>query len=254
VSPFARFAFLDAAAPVAFAHRGGAATGVENALSAFAAVQRLGYRYVETDVRTTHDGVPVVFHDADTARLTGTAGQVGELTLDAVRRLALDGGEPVATLAEALHAFPGLRFNIDLKDAASVQRVPPVVLAAAALQRVCLTSFSERRVRQVRRVVGPAVCTGLGVGGVALLLGSAAARRPLTSGAGALQVPWLLARGRRLPERVVELGHRAGLAVHVWTVYDPLEMAAALDAGVDGIMTDQPQLLKDVLVARGCWS
>ena len=247
------YAFLDAPRPIAFAHRGGAADGVENALSSFAAVQELGYRYVETDVRTTADGVPVVFHDEDTGRLTGSAARISTLGLAEVSALALAGGERIATLEQALGGFPALRFNLDLKDAGSVLSVPEVLRRTAAQDRVCLTSFAERRVRAVRRAVGPAVCTGLGVGGVALLLGGMALRAPYVGAAAVAQLPWLLPGGRRLPGSVVRSAQRRGLAVHVWTVDDPVEMGLALDLGVDGIMTDRPALLQQVLTARGCW-
>lgn len=248
------YAYLDVPGPIAFAHRGGAASGVENALSTFADVQALGYRYVETDVRTTADGVPVVFHDADAARLAGSAARIADLPLAGVQALALAGGERVATLEDALGGFPGLRFNIDLKDAASVCSVPAVLHRTGAMERVCVTSFSERRIRQVRRALGPGVCTGLGVRGVALLLTSGLIRRRWRGAAAVLQVPWSLGGGRTLPARVIELGHEQGLAVHVWTVDDRAAMRAALDLGVDGIMTDQPAVLKDVLVARGLWT
>lgn len=247
------YAYLDGPGPLAFAHRGGAGDATENALSSFASVRDLGYRYVETDVRTTSDGVPVVFHDEDAGRLTGEAGGIGERTLADVRRLALVGGEPVATLEEVLTAFPDLRFNVDLKDAASVPSVPPVLARTGAADRVCVTSFSERRVRAARGLLGPQVCTGLGVGGVLALLAAGTARLPWRGAAAVLQVPWVLSGGRTLPASVVRTGHRYGLAVHVWTVDDPVQMEAALDLGVDGIMTDRPAVLKDVLTRRGLW-
>jgi glycerophosphoryl diester phosphodiesterase len=211
-------------------------------------VQALGYRYVETDVRTTADGVPVVFHDEDTSRLTGSPARIADLPLADVTALSLQGGERIATLEQALDGFPGLRFNLDLKDAGSVRSVPQVLARTAAAPRVCLTSFAERRVRAVRRAVGPAVCTGLGVGGVALLL----AGGPVGPAAVA-QLPWVLPGGRRLPARVVRTAHRRGLAVHVWTVDEPAEMTAALELGVDGIMTDRPAVLRRVLAGRGLW-
>ena len=249
-----RHAYLDHPYPIPFAHRGGAATGVENALSAFAEVQRLGYRYVETDVRTTADGVPVVFHDDHVGRLTGVDGRISALPLPAVRSLALSGGERIATLEEVLGSFPDLRFNIDLKDEGGVLGVPPVLARTAASDRVCVTSFAERRIRRVRRRLDPAVCTGLGVGGVALLLAGGLVGRPYGRDAGVLQVPWSLGGGRTLPARVVHIGHAARLAVHVWTVDDPVQMRAALDMGVDGVMTDQPGLLREVLIDRGQWA
>lgn len=249
------YAYLDSPSPIAFAHRGGTTTGVENAVSAFEHVRRLGYRYVETDVRTTYDGVPVVFHDADTARLTGRTARIRDLTLSQVRGLALASGEPIATLEQVLGALPDLRFNIDLKDEGGVHGVPAVLARTGSYDRVCLTSFAEGRIRRVRRLVGPSVCTGLGVAGVArtglrALVG--AGPRP-TGTAAVLQVPWHLGGGRTLPRWFVELGRRQGLAVHVWTLNDRASIGAALDLGVDGVMTDQPALLQDELRRRGLW-
>lgn len=250
-------AFLDTPLPHAFAHRGGAVEGLDNAVSQFTAVQRLGYRYVESDVRTTADGVALVFHDEDAGRLTGQSVRIGDLSYRQVQSLVLREGEPIARLDEVLHAFPGLRFNLDLKDEAAVRSVPPVLRRTAALSRVCITSFSQARIRRVRPLLGPDVCTGLGVGGVTRLVAHALTgtrRGQRAGGAAVLQLPWALPGGRHLPVRLVELGHREGLAVHVWTLDDRASIGAALDAGVDGIMTDDPVLLKTELERRGLWS
>ena len=249
-----RYAFLDGPQPIAFAHRGGAQEGLENVASLFADVRRLGYRYVETDVRTTADGVPVVFHDEDASRLTGEAARIGDLTYADVRRLQV-GEEQIEPLAAVLDAFPDLRFNIDLKDEGSVDSVPAVLARGGARDRVCIASFSERRLRRARRALGPEVCTSLGTGGVVLFLPLALARTGRSGqGAAALQVPWVLPGGRTLPAWFVQLAHREGLAVHVWTVDEPAAMEAALDLGVDGIMTDRPVVLKEVMVRRGVWT
>jgi len=249
-----RYAFLDSPVPIAFAHRGGARPGLENVASLFADVQRLGYRYVETDVRTTADGVPVVFHDEDVSRLTGTSARIGDLTYADVRRLQV-GEEQIEPLAAVLDAFPDLRFNIDLKDEGSVEGVPAVLARTGARERVCVASFSERRLRRARRALGPEVCTSLGTGGVGLFLLHALARTGRSrQGAAALQVPWLLPGGRTLPASFVRLAHREGLAVHVWTVDDRAAINAALDLGVDGVMTDEPAVLREELVRRGLWA
>ena len=245
----ARWAFLDRPTPHAFAHRGGATAGLENAVSQFADVERLGYSYVETDVRTTADGVAVLFHDEDAGRVTGRPGPLSGLRWAEVQALSYGNGEQVARLDDVLDAFPGLRFNVDLKDEGGVASVPDVLARTGTGERVCVTSFSQRRVERARRRLGPQVCTGLGVGGVARLLATGR-----TGGAGVLQVPWVLPRGRRLPAAVVRLGQRRGLAVHVWTVDDPAEIDAALDLGVDGVMTDAPVVLQEVLQRRGQWA
>jgi len=248
------YAFLDSPQPIAFAHRGGAQEGLENVASLFGDVQRLGYRYVETDVRTTSDGVPVVFHDEDVSRLTGESARIGDLTYTDVRRLQV-GSEQIEPLDAVLDAFPDLRFNIDLKDRGSVSSVPAVLERTGARDRVCVASFSERRLRAARKALGPEVCTSLGTSGVALFLPLALARTGRSGqGAAALQVPWVLPGGRTLPAWFVQLAHREGLAVHVWTVDEPAAMEAALDLGVDGIMTDRPVVLKEVMVRRGVWT
>lgn len=247
------FPFLDSRVPIAFAHRGGSKEG-ENVLVAFEAARGLGYRYIETDVRTTGDGVPLVFHDPDLRRLTGVPAQVHDLSAAEVAQLKLPGGETVPTLAEALDAFPDLRFNIDLKDAAGVEPVVRVVRRSGALERVCVTSFSERRVATARRLLGPAACTGLGVAGaMRFAFTSFLPGGGRSGGAAVLQLPLHWHGLPVVTSGVVARAHEAGLAVHVWTLNDATSIAAALDAGVDGVMTDRLELLKEILIERDLW-
>lgn len=247
--------FLDSPSPIAFAHRGGS-WGSENALSAFQAVQRLGYRYIETDVRASRDGVAFVFHDENLSRMTGFDRAISDLDAAEIRGLVLPAGDAIPTLEEALERFPDLRFNIDLKDDRCVAAVVKVVEGLNVQRRVCITSFSERRVVEVRRLLGPTVCTGLGVGGtLRTLLGAALPFRlpTLTGGAAVLQVPFRWHGVRVLNAEFVKRANDAGLAVHVWTLNDRPVIEAALNLGVDGVMTDQPRLLKGILEERGLW-
>lgn len=247
------FAFLETPMPIAFAHRGGA-VAAENALAAFDAAQQIGYRYIEVDVRTTRDGVPVVFHDADLRRMTGRAHQVSDLTAKEVAQLELGGGNGVPTLSEALSAFPDIRFNIDLKDAAAVEPVAELLRRTGALSRVCVTSFSERRIDAARSLLGPEACTGLGIAGVLRFFVTS-----LWPGyrehpeAAVLQLPLRWHGVPVVTPRLVARAHEAGLAVHVWTLNDEPSISTALDAGVDGVMTDNLKLLKKIFLERGLW-
>lgn len=186
--------------------------------------------------------------------MTGHAGRVSHLTADEISQMRLPNGEAVPRLAEALDAFPDLRFNIDLKDAAGIEPVARLLRDSETLDRVCITSFSEGRVARVRHLLGPAACTGLGVAGAlrfvatSFLPGSGH-----TNGAAVLQLPLRWHGFPVITRALVERAHEASLAVHVWTLNDTDSIRSALDAGVDGIMTDRLRLLKETLEKLGLW-
>ncbi len=241
--------FLDWPGPLAFAHRGGASEAPENTLPAFEHAVRLGYTYLETDAHVTADGVVVAFHDPDLGRTCGRPGTIAELPWSEVAAARVDGREPIPLLEDLLGAFPGARVNIDAKSDAVVDGLVSVIRRTGALPRVCLGSFSDRRLRRLRSALGAAACTSAGPAEIA---GFLAARRPVGAWQ-ALQVPIRQGRVTIVTERFVERAHHHGRHVHVWTVDDPGEMDRLLDLGVDGIMTDRPTVLRERLEARGAW-
>lgn len=245
--------YLDHPGPLAFAHRGGALDAPENTLAAFEATARLGYRHVETDARLTADGVAVAFHDDDLTRLAGRPARISGLTWKELSTVRI-GGEPVPRLDDLLGTLPTLRFNIDPKHDAVVDAVVDAVRRTGALDRVAVAAFSGRRLRRVRRLLGPRLCTALSPAGIAGLRLTSIGVRTRRPAAPIVQVP---VRGPgRVPivdTRLVTTAHRLGLQVHVWTVDDPAEMHRLLDLGVDGLMTDRPVVLRDVLRSRGEW-
>jgi glycerophosphoryl diester phosphodiesterase len=247
------FAFLDHEGPAAFAHRGGAALNPENTWASFAHAVSLGYRYVETDARLTRDGVVLAFHDATLDRVCDRSGTILEMTWEEVRRARIGGEEAPVRLDELLEAYPDVRVNIDAKEDAVVEALARVVERAGAVDRVCMASFSDARLARLRALLGPRLCTSAGPRGVARLRLAATGAPVRAPGIPCVQVP-TRARGLRLVDRrFVTTAHRAGIAVHVWTIDDADEMGRLLDLGVDGIMTDRPDVLRDVLVARGQW-
>lgn len=242
--------FLDHPGPIAFAHRGGAGDEPENTLPAFEAAVRLGYRYLETDVHATADGVVVAFHDDTLDRVTDGSGVIGELPWSEVRSALVDGRAPVPRLDELLAAFPRQRFNLDPKHDAVVGPLLGVLARYDALDRVCVGSFSDRRLAEIRRRAGPGLCTSLGPRGIAVLRGRL---RALRLDGQCAQVPVAVGGRVLVDDGFVATAHRRGLAVHVWTVDEPDEMHRLLDLGVDGIMTDRPAVLRAVLESRGQW-
>jgi glycerophosphoryl diester phosphodiesterase len=254
--PAARYAFLDAPTPLAMAHRGGAIEHLENTMPAFEACVELGYRYLETDVQVTADGVLVAFHDPTLERVTGRSGRLDALSWTQVSEARIGGREPIVRLEDLLGAWPDVRFNLDIKAAGVLAPLVRLVRRMQLLDRICLGSFSDARIAAARRLFGPAVCTSLGPRGVAALRLSSYSPRAaglVRIPAGCAQVPLQLGGRALVDERFLAAAHARGLQVHVWTVDDPVEAEVMLDLGVDGIMTDRPGMLRGLLEKRGQW-
>ena len=252
--PNAAYPFLDWPGPIPFAHRGGASEAPENTMPAFEHAVRLGYRYLETDVHVTADGELLAFHDDRLDRVTDAVGVIAELPWATVQQARVDGREPIPRFEELLAAFPDARVNVDPKHDAAVEPLAEVLRRAGAVERVCVGAFSDRRLDRLRSLVGDHLCTSMGPRQVARLI--AASRR--LPGVGGLRAPCaqLPTHQGRMPlvtDRLIATAHRLGIQVHVWTIDDRAEMARLLDLGVDGIMTDRPQVRKDLLVERGDW-
>ena len=250
-----RHPFLDAPLPLAFAHRGGAAAGDENTAEAFGRAVALGYRYVETDVHATADGVAVVFHDADLRRVTGTAGTVAGMRWADLAAVRVGGTGAVPRLDDVLAAWPDIRFNIDVKADGAAAPAVDVLRRAGAAHRVLLASFSDARLATLRRLAGPRFATSLGQRGAARLKLASWSRLPVRFPASvvAAQVPVAAGPVTVVDRRFVAYAHRIGLQVHVWTIDDPSTMHRLLDLGVDGIMTDRVDVLREVYLGRGVW-
>ncbi|MFE1047360.1 glycerophosphodiester phosphodiesterase [Streptomyces olivaceus] len=249
-----RHPYLDHPGPLAFAHRGGAADGLENTLRQFRRAVGTGYRYIETDVHATRDGKLVAFHDATLDRVTDGAGRIADLRWEEVRHARVAGEEPVPLFQELLEALPGVRWNIDVKAEPALRPLLELIGRTNAWDRVCVGSFSEARVVRAQRLAGARLATSYGIRGVlGLRLRSwgfpAAARRS----AVAAQVPETQSGVPVVDRRFVQTAHARGLQVHVWTVNDPGRMHRLLDLGVDGIMTDHIDVLRKVMEDRGVW-
>lgn len=246
---------------LAFAHRGGPRLpgneGRENSLYAFGQAVALGYRYLETDVHVTRDGVLVAFHDEQLDRVTDQSGRIADLDFAALRQARIGGIDPIPTLAEALDAFPQIRFNIDLKSPAAVRPLVDVLNRTRAHDRVCVTSFDNRTLAQFRRLGGARIATGMGPREVAWTRFVPVLPQFLKAPGLALQVPvHTTVLGRRV--RIVTAGliaaaHASGRQVHVWTIDEAEEMHRLIDLGVDGIVSDQIDVLREVLIERDLW-
>ena len=221
-----------------FAHRGGSKIGPENTIPAFDRGLAAGADGLELDVHLSRDGLVVVHHDRVLGRTNRGAGRVREKTAEELA--AFD----VPTLAAVLQRYAGARIIIELKEPGAdlARAVVEEVRYAQAAGRVCLGSFSARALRAAR-MLDAGLATSAGKTEVRLALyrsrvGLSPGRVPYH----ALQVPELSRTTRIVSPRFVRLAHKAGLVVQVWTVDEPEDIRRLLEWGVDGIISDRPDI------------
>lgn len=250
----AKYPFLEHDGVLAFAHRGGADGWPENTMVAFEGAARLGYRYIETDVHCTRDGVLVAFHDDVLDRVTDGKGRIADLDYATVKAARVDGREPIPLMEELLGALPDMKINIDPKLDNAVEPLVDVIKRTGSIDRVCIGSFSGARLTRIRKMLGPALCTSMGPLDVTRLRAASYGLPVGGFAVGCAQVPVTSHGLTVVDRRFVRAAHRRELQVHVWTIDDPDEMNRLLDLGVDGLMTDRPAVLKQVLQDRGLWA
>lgn len=243
-------------AVAALAHRGFSLSGLENSMAAFQAAVDLGFHFVETDAHATRDGVAVALHDSSLDRTTDARGRVGDLPWDKVMRARIGGTEPVPRLEDVIATWPHVRVNIDIKADAGIAAVVDAIERTRSHDRVCVTSFSTaRRLKAMSLLTRPVASSAGTREAAAFFLAPLAGARldgPLAA-VDAVQIPARLGRARILTSSHVAAAHRAGKAVHVWTVNDEHHMRSLIAMGVDGIVTDRADVLKRVLLDVGRW-
>jgi glycerophosphoryl diester phosphodiesterase len=257
--------YLGGGYPRAYAHRGwhvGDLAGCENTLAAFHRAVEEGFGYLELDVHASADGVPVVHHDATLDRTTDGAGLIADLPAAALTQVRVNGREPIPLLEQVLTELPTTRMTIELKAHDVVEPVLAVLERTDSWHRVCLGSYHDGRLTRARNAAGARLFTSLAQASAFGLRARAwldALPRPLSQ----LPTPRVQGNLAQLPRRfgaltvvddaLLHAAHAGGREVHVWTVDDPVEMGALLDLGVDGLLSDRPDLLREVLHSRDAW-
>ena len=229
--------------PLVFAHRGGSKIGPENTLVAFDRGFAAGADGLECDVHLSRDRIVVVHHDRLLDRTTRGTGALNART---ARELA---GLDIPTLRDVLARYPARKIIVELKESSAelARAVVDEVRLAHAVDHVCIGSFSVSALRAVRSYA-PDVATSAGRMEVRIALyRSWCYLSPGRVAYQAFQVPETSGNARVMSRRFVELAHKAGLIVQVWTVDEPDDIRRLLDWGVDGIITDRPDVASQVL-------
>lgn len=239
---------LDPTARPIIAHRGASAYAPENTLGAFQRAVDLGADAIEFDVRATADGVPVVIHDATLDRTTDISGWVRALPLTRIREANASHHFPSAppatipTLQEVLTAFPNLPMLVEIKEADVQGAVAELLLKHGAAERCVVASEDHKAIEAFRR---PPFHAGASRRDIArLYFGTLLGIVPRAVRYRCLSVP-VDYRGLRVPtRRFVDSARKLGCPVHVWTVNDRIEAERLWRAGVCGIVTNRPDVMK----------
>lgn len=257
-------AFFAGETPRNIAHRGGVGLFPESTLVAYRGVTDLGVPMLEGDLHMTSDGVIVVNHDATVNRTTDGRGMIVNMTLtevkqlDAGYRFTPDRGETfpyrgqgieVPTLAELFTEFPDMPFTLEIKqfDPKIEAEVIAVIEAFDMVDQVCVTSFVDG-VNLRFRGLNSEICTGSGVlEMIAFALLPVELMERFGFPAKALQMPWQL---EPILPLLIDKAHQLDIEVHVWTVNDASVMERMLELEVDGIITDYPDRLQQILDER----
>ena len=252
-APMARLSthpFLTSPGAQRFAHRGGALEGEENTLPAFRHAVSLGYTHVELDVHATRDGVVVIHHDDTLQRLCGDTRAIAAMDWAELQTIRTRGGAPIPRLDDLLEEFPELFVAIEAKSHSVVAPLAGLIARMNALERICIGAFDPARTRQARALLGPDLLWSPAHGQVARLWAAGWGLPLALDDFAVVQVPvsW---RGIPLvTPRFLRAAHQRGIHVQVWTVNDTDHMQRLLDWGVDGLMTDRPSLLNDVMARQ----
>ncbi len=261
-----RTVFVKENAPVlVFAHRGGGGLIPENTLDAFVYSAKMGADVLELDVHGTADGALVVHHDASVDRTTDGRGKISEMTLGAIKKLdagyrfSADNNQTfpfrnqkitVPTLEEIFDRLPEMTFNIEPKQSAPsiIKPLCDLIRARKMTDKVIVGSFRQAVIDEFRRTC-PEVATSASPSEVTefLTLSKTGLSESYTPPMQALQIPENLGALSVVTKNFVENAHRKNLQVHVWTINETADMQRLIDVGVDGIMTDYPDRLLNLL-------
>ena len=263
--PAADRSFFDQNSFMVIAHQGGEELRPSNTMVAFQHAVDLGVDVLEMDVHSTSDGTLILMHDDTVDRTTDGSGAIKTMTLAEIKQLDAgyywtndegqthpyrDQGITVPTLEELFIAFPNMPMNIEIKQQEPSIVAPFCQLLAEydMLNKVLIASFHPKTMIEFREKC-PGVATSMVEGEIRLFYGLNLAflGRLFEPPGEAFQVPEYSGDTLVVTERFVRGAQRRNIAVHVWTVDDPADMQRFIDMGVDGIITDRPDLLLELL-------
>ena len=228
------------------AHRGGAEESLENTIESFEYSISLGCKYIETDVQVSSDGIPYIFHDDDLKRICGIPKKFDSLSSQEIDKINIFDVHKIPKLIDVLDVFPDTNFQIDFKTDEVVQPALDAIKKSKAFERVCVASFNSKRLKGVRKNY-PDICISMGPKEVYKTLAASFNLYKNNIPGDCLQIPMSYYGIKVVTKRFVNFLKLNGLKVMVWTINDVETFKFLIDLNVDGIITDSPKLLFEIL-------
>ena len=237
-----------------FAHRGASQLAPENTFAAFQIAYDLGFNIIETDVRSSRDGILYCFHDRSLKRMTGSKGNIENLPSCYIDELRINGKHSIPKLENLYEAFPKAYFNIDAKSGECVKPLIDLVRRTQTSRRTCFGSFDQTRLDQIKSsLINEKFAISMGTSATLKLFTGYLTGKSRTIKADCVQLPLSRYGIKLINKNTLKYFKSQGLKIHVWTINKATEFQRLIDLGVDGIMTDNCELLKSVLTENNLW-
>ena len=232
------------------AHRGGSLEAPENTIESFKYALEIGSDIIETDIQLSSDGVPYIFHDDDLKRIPGIEKNFNDLLASEIDELNIFGDFKIPTLEETLKQFPDTKFQIDFKTDEVVDPAIEIINKLPHVKKnLCIASFSSQRLQKIKSKLSD-VTYSMGPHEVLKLLLKSFGIYRGEVGGDCLQIPIYRYGIKIVTKRFVDFCKRENIKISVWTINSSEEMEYLIDLNVDGIITDKPKALINLLASR----
>ena len=238
---------------VPIAHRGASLLASENSFESFRKAFDLGYRVIETDIHSSKDGTAYIFHDITLERLTGENLKISDLKDVDIDSLKINNSSIIPRLSNVFEEFPEGLFNLDAKTWKSTKPIVDTIQNMGCRSRVCIGSFNDRRVNAIIKELGLETCHSMGTSNVIKFYLGAQLGIEQHFTSQCIQLPIKMFGISLTTRKVLSYARKLGIKIHFWTINNPVIMQQLLELNVDGIMTDDCVLLKEIMKEQNKW-
>ena len=238
---------------VPIAHRGASLLASENSFESFRKAFDLGYRVIETDIHSSKDGTAYIFHDITLERLTGENLKISDLKDVDIDSLKINNSSIIPRLSNVFEEFPEGLFNLDAKTWKSTTPIVDTIQNMGCRSRVCIGSFNDRRVHAIIKELGLETCHSMGTSNVIKFYLGAQLGIEQHFTSQCIQLPIKMFGISLTTRKVLSYARKLGIKIHFWTINNPVIMQQLLELNVDGIMTDDCVLLKEIMKEQNKW-